>query len=590
MFLANAQCFTKHRVMNPIYRISKYLLRYRGLFFLTIALALGTTGFSLFVPKVIQYAVDRLLEQSNSALAIQAAGLILASYLGRDFLNFLRIRINNLLEQRVLIDIRKEIHAKLLELPISFYDRRKSGDIASRVIEDVNNVERALLDGTEQGCSALLTVLGVVTMLFFMNATLALFIVVPLPIVLFLGINHAKATRKNHKAVRQTSGEMNSMLVEDIQANRIIQSFALQERESKRFIKIAHELRERTLKVMWRWSIYNPGTHFISSLGLVSVVGYGGYLLSQKSISAGEFIAFFAYATMLYEPLGRLHQLNHLLAAGKASGERVFEVLDHPVEIQNPGTPVVFEDQLKEVRYEHVDFAYPERPEVLKDFNLVLKPGEVTALVGHTGAGKSTVANLLLRYYDVTGGKVTINGHNVCDFDLADLRSHIGYVAQEPFLFDGTVRTNMLLANENASEDQIITALKSACAWDFVNRLPQKLDTLIGERGVRLSQGEKQRLTIARIMLRNPHLVILDEATSSVDTETEKYIQEALDHLMQGRTVVVIAHRLSTIRHAHNIVCLDKGKIIEQGNHEELISKQGQYAKLWQIQADVIPE
>lgn len=576
--------------MNPIYRISKYLFRYKGLFSLTIALALGTTGFALFVPKVIQYAVDRLLLESNTAIAIQAAFMMLGSYLGRDFLNFMRIRVNNLLEQRVLIDIRKEIHAKLLELPISFYDRRKSGDIASRVIEDVNNVERALLDGTEQGSTSLLMLVGVMVMLFLMNTSLALLIILPLPIVLFLGIHHAKATRKNHKAVRETAGEMNSMLVEDIQANRIIQSFALQERESRRFIDIAYELRKRTLKVMWRWSIYNPGTNFISSLGLVSVVGYGGYLLSQKTISAGEFVAFFAYATMLYDPLSRLHQINHMLAAGKASGERVFEVLDHPVEIQNPEKPVPFEDTLGEIRYEQVDFAYPERPEVLKNFNLVLKPGEVTALVGHTGAGKSTVANLLLRYYDVTGGQVTLNGHNVQDYDLADLRSHIGYVAQEPFLFDGSVRTNMLLANEQASQDEIIEALKSARAWDFVERLPDQLDTLIGERGVRLSQGEKQRLTIARIMLRNPHLVILDEATSSVDTETEKYIQEALDYLMQGRTVVVIAHRLSTIRHAHNIVCLDRGNIIEQGSHETLIAKKGHYAKLWQIQADIIPE
>ena len=576
--------------MNPIYRVSKYLLRYPWLFSLTLAFALGTTAFALFVPKVIQYAVDRLLEQANTSVAILAAVLMLASYLGRDFLNFLRIRVNNLLEQKVLIDIREEIHAKLLELPISFYDRRKSGDIASRVIEDVNNVERALLDGTEQGSTALLMLIGVITMLFLMNGTLAALIVLPLPIVLWLGVSHARATRLNHKDVRETSGEMNSMLVEDIQANRIIQSFALQERESKRFRQIAEELRVRTLKVMWRWSIYNPGTNFISSLGLVSVVGYGGYLLSQRLISAGEFIAFFAYASMLYEPLGRLNGINHMLAAGKASGERVFEIIDHPVDIQNPENPIGFDDVLGEIRYEDVGFAYPDRPEVLQGFNLTLKPGEVTALVGHTGAGKSTVANLLLRYYDVTSGRVTLNGHDVREYDLADLRSHIGYVAQEPFLFDGTVRTNLALANANASEPEMIEALRSARAWDFVQRLPQGMDTLIGERGVRLSQGEKQRLTIARIMLRNPHLVILDEATSSVDTETEKYIQEALDQLMKGRTVVVIAHRLSTVRHAHNIVCLDRGSIIEQGCHEDLSRMGGQYANLWQIQADILPE
>ena len=559
------------------------------MFGLTLLLAIGTTTFSLSVPKVIQRAIDKVVSSSDYEIAIHAAVIMLVCYFGRDFLNFLRIRVNNTLEQRVLIDIRKDLHAKLMALPISFYDRRKSGDIASRVIDDVNNVERALLDGTEQGVTALLMIVGVTTMLFLMNPMLAALILVPLPIVIFMGINHATKTRINHKRVRETSGEMNSLLVEDIQANRLIQSFALQGRESGRFSNIAHELRKRTLKVMWRWSIYNPSTTYISSFGLVAVVGYGGYLLSNQQITAGEFVAFFAYATMVYEPLARLHQLNHMLAAGKASGERVFEMLDHPVEIENPEKPQPFVDSVRSIEYKTVDFAYPERPEVLQQFGLKLNAGDVTALVGHTGAGKSTVANLLLRYYDVTSGGVEINGIDVRDFALEDLRSHIAYVAQEPFLFDGSVRDNMLLANENATEEELIKALSSAKAWGFVEKLPDSLDTLIGERGIRLSQGEKQRLTIARIMLRDPQIIILDEATSSVDTETEKQIQEALDALMKNRTVLIIAHRLSTIRHADNIVCLEHGKIIEQGTHEDLLRRDGQYSKLWQIQADVMP-
>lgn len=576
--------------MNSIYRVSSYLFRYWGLFALTLCLALGTTGFALFVPKVIQFAVDQLVLEANPQIAIQAALLMLGCYLGRDFLNFIRIRVNNTLEQRVLINIRQDIHNKLMDLPISFYDRRKSGDIASRVIEDVNNVERALLDGTEQGTTALMMLIGITILLFSMNPGLAALVVAPLPIVFLLGYQHAKAIRISHKEVREAAGELNSALVEDIQANRIIQSFALQERESKRFIDLANKLKRRTLKMMWRWSIHHPGTNYISSFGLVAVVGMGGYLLSKGSITAGEFIAFFAYSSMLYEPLTRLREINHMVAAGKASGDRVFEILDHPIEIQNPISPIPFKEKLGEIRFDQVNFAYADRPEVLTNFNLVLKPGEVTALVGHTGAGKSTVANLLLRYYDVTSGQVLINGQNVKDFGLKDLRSHIGYVAQEPFLFDGSVRSNMLLANEHATEAEIRKALESARAIQFVDKLPEGLDTLIGERGVRLSQGEKQRLTIARIMLRDPHIVILDEATSSVDTETEKYIQEALEDLMKSRTVVVIAHRLSTVRHAHNIVCLENGSIIEQGTHDELITHSGQYAKLWRIQADIIPE
>jgi ABC-type multidrug transport system fused ATPase/permease subunit len=293
---------------------------------------------------------------------------------------------------------------------------------------------------------------------------------------------------------------------------------------------------------------------------------------------------------MIYEPLARLREINHMVAAGKASGERVFEVLDHPVSIQSPAHPETFPETPGAIRYESVGFSYPERPEVLSDFNLTLQPGEVTALVGHTGAGKSTVANLLLRYYDVTAGKVTLNGIDVRKLDLHALRGHIGYVAQEPFLFDGSVRTNLELANPKASEMEMEDALRAAKSWDFVKALPQGMDTLIGERGVRLSQGEKQRLTIARVLLRNPRMVILDEATSSVDTETERFIQEALNALMKDRTVLIIAHRLSTVRHAHQIVCLDKGSIIEQGTHKELLARKGQYARLWEIQADLIPE
>jgi ATP-binding cassette subfamily B protein len=575
---------------NPIVRVAAYLLQYKWLFVITLFLACGTTVFALLVPKVIQHAVDQLIESAQASIAVSSAFIILLCYIGRDFLNFLRIRVNNSLEQRVLIDIREELHAKLLELPIAFYDQRKSGDIASRVIEDVNNVERALLDGTEQGMTSSIMIIGVIAILFSMNPVLASMIVAPLPIVVLLGFNHAKATRKNHKAVRETAGELNSLLVEDIQANRIIQSFALQERESSRFKRIALELKRRTLVVMWRWSIYNPSTNLISSLGLVSVVGYGGYLLSTQSITPGAFIAFFAYATMLYEPLGRLNQINHMLAAGKASGERVFEILDHVVSIKSPENPILFSPTSGAIEYRNVGFAYEGRPEVLTNFNLHVPAGKVTALVGHTGAGKSTVANLLLRYYDVTEGSVLIDGADVKHFDLEDLRSHIGYVAQEPYLFDGTVRDNLLLANSDASEQELIEALESAKAWEFVQRLPNQLDTRVGERGVRLSQGEKQRITIARIMIRNPKIIILDEATSSVDTETEKNIQTALDRLMKGRTVVVIAHRLSTIRHADKIVCLDRGSIVEEGCHEDLLKADKQYAKLWRIQADLIPE
>lgn len=510
----------------------------------------------------------------------------------RELFNSFRIRLNNTLEQKVLIDIRKDLHDKLMELPIGYFDSRKSGDIASRVIEDVESVERVILDGTEQGSTAILTVLGVASIMFYFEPTLATLMIMPIPIMLVMQRVHFRAQGKNWRKVRAAAGELNSLLIEDIQGNRLINSFALKNQEKKRFQERLLELKKRTLISMYRWSIHGPITNFVVSLGTVAVVGYGGYLFATEPerFGTGDLLMFFQLGGMLYMPLSQLNGLNNLLATGKASSERVFEMLDYPVEIKNPDTPKPFPEGLLELRFDSVNFAYNGREELLTDFSLTLEKGKVTALVGHTGAGKSTVANLMQRYYDVTTGAVTINGIDVREMDLVDLRMHIGVVAQDPFLFDGTVRDNLLLAKQEATEAELIESLKGASAWEFVSNLPDQMDTRIGERGIRLSMGEKQRLTIARVVLRNPPLVILDEATSSVDTITEAKIQQAVDNLVKERTTLVIAHRLSTVRQADQIVVLEQGRIIEKGSHDELIGREGHYARLWQTQTDLIAE
>ena len=577
--------------MNTIWRVSAYLFHYRSLYALTLGLAIGSTLFMLVVPLVIGWLIDELIATGDlTSLAIGMVVITLC-FAFRDLLNCLRIRVNNTLEQRVLIDLRRDLHAKLLELPVSFYDRRKSGEIASRVIEDVGNVEQALLDGTEQGTTALLTIVGITIILFLKQPLLAVFVVAPLPILIIAGIRYARNTRRRWKRVRESAAEMNSLLVEDIQANRLIQSFSLQKKEKQRFLETANELRKHTLKAMFHWSVYSPGSSFIASLGMVAVVGMGGYMLStDPAFTFGQFVTFFAFSRMLYEPISRMTGLNHLLSAGKASGDRVFEILDHPVEINSPAQPKPFPDGLLPVTYHDVHFTYPERDQVIQNLELHLPAGKITALVGHTGAGKSTIANLLLRYYDVDRGSVTIGSTDVRDLSLADLRGNIGYVAQDPFLFDGSIEDNLRLARPDASEDQLIEALQGARAWDFVSRLPQEIHTNIGERGIRLSMGEKQRITIARVLLRNPPIIIFDEATSSVDTVTESYIQKALETLMAHRTVLIIAHRLSTVKSADQIVVLDHGKIVERGDHHSLIESNGRYARLWNIQHDFIPE
>lgn len=575
---------------NSILRIAGYFTRYRFLFALNMLLALGSTAFLLCIPYLVGYVIDDVIVPKKGHLIWAGLSAIVAAYILRDVLNYLRIRLNNVIEQRVLIDIRGSLHEKLMELPVSFFDKRKAGEISSRVTEDVVNVERAILDGTEGGLTALFTLIGIAIYLFVSNPFLATFVVLPVPVLVLLAINHFRVNRKNWRGVRKSAGIMNGILVEDIAGHRLISSFALQGKERKRFTNQAEDLRFKTLKAMYRWAMYSSSTRFVSSLSMVAVLGIGGYQYINDALSIGELTTFILYSGLLLEPIQRLNGLNNLLSAAKASGDRVFEILDHPILIQSPPDAKPFPKGPISVRYENVSFSYVSRAKIIDNLNLELPTGKVTALVGHTGAGKSTIANLLLRYYDVSEGSVRVNGLDVRDLDLNSLRQSIGIVAQDPFLFDGSIRDNLKLAKEDASEAALWQALAGAHIEDFVKQLPDQLETTIGERGIRLSMGEKQRLTIARVLLKNPRVVILDEATSSVDTATERKIQEALDTLMANRTVLVIAHRLSTVRKADQIVVLKSGRIMEQGSHRELIHHRGEYYHFWLMQYDAVDE
>ncbi|MEC8649755.1 MAG: ABC transporter ATP-binding protein [Verrucomicrobiota bacterium] len=580
------------RKKSTILRVSSYLFRYKGLFWLTITLAAAMTLLEIAVPLAVMDIIDGFQETSALEGLFKGVILIAALYIASEAFNCLRIRVNNTLEQRVLVEMRRDLHLKLLHLSVGFYDQRKSGEISSRVIEDVAQVERALLDGTEQGTRAILMIVGITAILFIKEPALAWCVFLPVPILIGIGSIYAKRSRVIWKGVRESSADLNSLLVEDIQGNRLIQSFGLQKRESGRFEVKADDLRYKTLRAMFRWSIYHPITNLVTKLGFLSIVGVGGYLILNNSsgFSMGKLVGFFLYANMLYMPISQIHGLNHLLAAGRASGERVFEILDTPIEVAEPQNPQYLAEGSIQIDFQKVSFKYNGRPSVIKDLNLHVAPKQVTAIVGHTGAGKSTIANLVMRTYDVTCGSLRLNGIDIRNLSLEQLHEKIGYVAQDPFLFEGSIRENLLLAKPSTSESELIKALEQACAWDFVCELPEKIDTNIGEKGIRLSQGEKQRLTIARVLLKNPPLVILDEATASVDTITERKIQQALDSLVRERTVLVIAHRMSTVRQASCIVVLDRGRIIESGTHESLINAGGHYAKLSQQQNEIITQ
>ena len=372
-----------------ISRVSSYLFQHKWLFGLTLSLACIMTVVTVTVPLAIQKVLDRLIASNSKDGSFLLEGiLIIASlFLLKEILNCLRIRTNNKLEQKVILRLRSDLHAKLLNLPIGFYDKRKSGDIASRVVEDVQNVERAILDGTEQGVIALLTLIGATVMMFTQEPRLATLVFLPLPILMVMAFRYSKISKKNWREVRETSGELNSLLVEDIQGNRLIQAFALRDREIKRFRKIGIELQKRSLRAMYRWSVQGPSASFTSSLGILAVVGMGAHLLqNDPNFTTGKFFAFLLYANIFYEPVRQLVSINNLVSAGKASGERVFEILDEPIRIQNPPEPVSFPKSDCSIRFQSVSFSYGSRGNIVENLDFEIPNQSTTALVGPTGA------------------------------------------------------------------------------------------------------------------------------------------------------------------------------------------------------------
>lgn len=567
-------------------RVAVYLRPYKLLAAGTMGCAILSLAFAFAYPKLTQFVIDSVIGQNQADLLAPSMMALLGAFLLRDFFNSLRIRINNTFEQNVIFDMRREVYARLQRLPVHYFDQRASGDLMTRVIEDVNSVERVLIDGTEQGTVAFLSIIGVLTILFVTNSSLAVIALIPLPILAAGALCYTLTAHRRYRAQRQAASAMNALLMDNLQGVRQIKAFGRHEHEDRRFEQRADALRSGTLSVMRVWAMYSPAMSFAAALGSGLVLWAGGGLVLAGTMTLGELIAFIFYLALFYEPVGRLHGLNQMLQAARAAGERVFDILDTPVERPQVERPLG-NLQLPvrgEVVYDQVSFSYgPDRP-VLKNISLQARPGEMVALVGPTGAGKSTLVNLLPAFYELISGKITIDGQDISQISLDALRTQISVVSQEAFLFNGTIRENILYGKLDATEDQLVSAASAANCHDFIMRLPEGYDSRVGERGVKLSVGEKQRVSIARALLKNSPILILDEATASVDTQTERLIQEALERLMSNRTSFVIAHRLSTIRRADQILVMRQGQVIERGAHEELIERDGLYARLARIQ------
>ncbi len=540
-------------------------------------------------PLLTREIVDKVIPQQNGKLLVMVLLLFISLHLTRGFLSFLLQYTITFLSQRVVFRLRRHLHDKLGRLQMGFFDQRLTGKIMARVMNDVSTVQNMVTGGFVTMFTDVIMVFAFLGVMFYINWKLACVTVIVLP---FYALNYnvfVRQIREVNRKIREKVSEMYGLLAERISAVRLVKSFAQEEFEIRRFDFRIKDYLSLNMKNTMLNTYLGSIAGIISGIGTVLIIGYSGFLIKQGKMTLGSFIAFQSYIIWVYGPIVRLTQTNTMIQWVMVSVNRIFEVLDEPVSIADSENAIELPKIKGRATFDQVSFKYrfDDNP-VLKNISLEVAPGTVVGIMGPSGCGKSTLLSLIMRLYDVNSGSVKLDGYDIRDVKLSSLRRRIGFVPQESFLFSGTIRSNIMYGRSDAQEEEMIQAAKAAEIHEFIDSLPQKYETEIGERGITLSGGQKQRLALARALLTNPHILLLDDCTSSLDAETESRIQQTLDKLMADRTSFIVAHRLSAVMSADLIIVMDEGEIIEQGTHNELVNNDGFYERLYEEQYNSI--
>ena len=565
-------------------RLLTYIKPYKKYVIVAIILNIVVAALGPLRPYLTKIAIDKYIAHSDYHGLLIISLIYLGSLLLQAAIQYVLTYYTQYIGQKTIYDLRVQLFTHTQKLALKFFDKTPIGRIVTRVTNDIEALNQLFSSGIVMVFSDVFTIIWILAFMFFMDVKLSLVSLSVLPVLIYGTFLFRRKVRERYRDVRLHLARLNSYMQEHVSGMNVIQIFRKEKEEQKRFSQINNDYRVANIKAIFYYAIFYPGVELVSSIAIGLIIWYGGGEIVRSSFTIGVLFAFLQFNEQFFRPIRDLSEKYNIMQTAMASSERIFKLLDNKTFVKNPEKPIHMENIKGSIEFKNVWFAYNGDEYVLKDISFSINPGETIAIVGHTGAGKTSLINILSRFYDINKGSILFDGFNIKDIDKKDLRKYISIVLQDVFLFSGTIRSNISMSNNDIPMERIIEAAKIVGAEKFIESLPNKYDEIVKERGATLSVGQKQLISFARALAYDPKILILDEATSSIDTETEILIQKAIEKLLVGRTAIVIAHRLSTIQNANKIIVMHKGEVRETGNHQELLAKRGIYYKLYQLQ------